>query len=200
MGRPRMFDEKSVLDAAAGEFRVHGFTDTSTEQLCEAAGVRRSTLYNTFTSKDELFVRALQHYLETTSAAQREVLGDESLNGIERLYAYFDLMIGEEVCAAEDGHAAGCMAIGTRMTPDIARRDDRIKRLLDKGLSNQLSALSLAVRQGQADGSISKNVAPENAAQLIASLVAGLRVMAQAGRSPDELRSMTSLGLTALLP
>jgi len=195
-----MFDEKSVLDAAVSEFRVHGFTDTSTEQLCEAAGVRRSTLYNTFTSKDELFVQALQHYLETTSAAQREVLDDESLNGIERLHAYFDLMIGEEVCAAEDGHAAGCMAIGTRMTPDVARRDDRIKRLLDKGLSNQLSALSLAVRQGQADGSISKNVDPENAARLVASLVAGLRVMAQAGRSPEELRSMTSLGLTALLP
>ncbi|MGX1027545.1 alkanesulfonate monooxygenase SsuD/methylene tetrahydromethanopterin reductase-like flavin-dependent oxidoreductase (luciferase family) [Streptomyces ambofaciens] len=31
-----------MLDAAAAEFRLRGFAETSTEQVCEAAGVRRS--------------------------------------------------------------------------------------------------------------------------------------------------------------
>ncbi|RRD07383.1 TetR/AcrR family transcriptional regulator [Arachnia propionica] len=54
-----MFDETAVLDAATHEFRAHGFADTSTEPLFEASGVGRSTLYNTFTSKEEFLVRAL---------------------------------------------------------------------------------------------------------------------------------------------
>ena len=195
-----MFDEAAVLDAAAGEFRVHGFADTSTEQLCEAAGVRRSTLYNTFVSKDELFVRALERYLESTSAAQAEILECESLDGMERLHAFLDLMVEEEANAARHGHAAGCMVVGARMTPDLARRDDRIRRLLDQSLEHQLSALSLTVREGQADGSIAKDVTPRDAAQLVTSLVAGVRVMAQAGTPPEALQAVTSLGLRGLLP
>ncbi|EFG46836.1 transcriptional regulator, TetR family [Brevibacterium mcbrellneri ATCC 49030] len=195
-----MFNEAAVLDAAAGEFRVHGFADTSTEQLCEAAGVRRSTLYNTFISKDELFVRALERYLEATSAAQAEILECESLDGMERLRAFLDLMVEEEANAARHGHAAGCMVVAARMTPDLVRRDDRIGRLLDQGLEHQLSALSLVVRQGQADGSIAQDVTPRDAARLMVSLVWGVRVMAQSGTAAEELQVVTSLGLRALLP
>ncbi|MDO5084551.1 MAG: TetR/AcrR family transcriptional regulator [Arachnia propionica] len=193
-----MFDETAVLDAATHEFRVHGFADTSTGQLCEAAGVGRSTLYNTFTSKEELFVRALEHYLETTSAAHATILEDEALDGMARLRALLDLVLEEEAAAARKGHAAGCMVVGTRMTPDMAGRDERVKQLLDRGLGHQLAALAAVVRQGQVDGSITKKNTPQDAAQLVISLISGIRVMAQAGTTTEDLRTVASLGLTAL--
>jgi len=91
MARPRSFNEDAVLDAAAAQFRVHGFADTSTEQLCEAAGVRRSSLYNTFTSKDSLFVRALERYLTTTGNRQAAILEDAERTGSARLTALLHL-------------------------------------------------------------------------------------------------------------
>ncbi|MFE6977099.1 TetR/AcrR family transcriptional regulator [Streptomyces sp. NPDC057682] len=199
MGRPRMFDETAVLDAAAGEFRVHGFTATSTERLCEAAGVRRSSLYNAFTSKDELFVRALERYVEVIRERQTGVLGDDALSGADRLRALIDIVIGEEESAARNGHAAGCMVVQSFMSPDLRKRDARVADILDRDLRARTALLAGAVRAGRADGSIPDRVTPEEGAALVNTVVSGLRVTAQSGMEPEKLRRIALAGLSALL-
>lgn len=49
-----------AIDAAAAVFRQHGYATTSIEQLVEATGVHRGSLYATFGSKRGLFLRALE--------------------------------------------------------------------------------------------------------------------------------------------
>lgn len=200
MARTRSFDEISVLDAAAGQFRVHGFADTTTEQLCEAAGVRRSSLYNTFISKEELFVRALERYIETTGARQAAVLEDAELDGMSRLRGVLDLILAEEGEATTDGHAAGCMVVGSRMTPDLQDRDDRVRRLLDRSLDRQLFMLAQAVKAGQRDGTVRIGIPHREAALLVMSMISGIRVLAQAGTQVDELRCIAMLSLDGLRP
>lgn len=140
-----------MLDAAAAQFRVRGFADTSTEQLCAAAGVRRSSLYNAFDSKDELFVRALERYVEVTGESQEAVLADAELDGFARVSGVLNLMIAEEHEASTEGHAAGCMVVTTtRMTPDRGSQDPRVARILDRALGRQLAMLEHAVRARQA--------------------------------------------------
>ncbi|WP_371626669.1 TetR/AcrR family transcriptional regulator [Streptomyces sp. NBC_01116] len=199
MARPRTFDESAVLDAAAREFRVHGFAETSTEQLCEAAGVRRSSLYNAFTSKDELFVRALQRYVATTGARQSMILADEELTGAERLRTLVDVVVDEELQAANRGHAAGCMVVQSLMNPDLRERDERVARILDRDLRARLSLLSGAIRAGQADGSIAGGVNPDDGAVLTSTVISGLRVTAQTGVDVGTLRRIALAGLSSLL-
>ncbi|MFF3775367.1 TetR/AcrR family transcriptional regulator [Streptomyces sp. NPDC002232] len=199
MARPRTFDESAVLDAAAGEFRVHGFAETSTEQLCEAAGVRRSSLYNAFTSKDELFVRALQHYVATTGARQSTILTDDELTGAERLRTLVDVVVDEELQAANRGHAAGCMVVQSLMNPDLRERDERVARILDRDLRARLSLLSGAIRAGQIDGSIAAGVDPDDGAVLASTVISGLRVTAQTGVDVETLRRIALAGLSSLL-
>ncbi|MEU0737949.1 TetR/AcrR family transcriptional regulator [Streptomyces sp. NPDC006134] len=198
MGRPRSFRESDVLDAAAGEFRVHGFADTSTEQLCEAAGVRRSSLYNAFSSKEELFVRALEHYANVTGGKQESVLTDERLSGAARLAGLLDLIVDEEREAAARGHAAGCMAVNTRMNPDLGVRDARVERILDRALDRQIALLGQAIRAGRLDGSLKPDLPVREAALSVVTLISGLRVMAQAGTRPEELDRIARLTLGAL--
>ncbi len=199
MARPRTFDESAVLDAAAREFRVHGFAETSTEQLCEAAGVRRSSLYNAFTSKDELFVRALQHYVATTGARQSMILADDELTGAERLHTLVDVVVDEELQAASRGHAAGCMVVQSLMNPDLRERDERVARILDRDLRARLSLLSGAIRAGQVDGSIAEGVDPDDGAVLASTVISGLRVTAQTGVDVETLRRIALAGLSSLL-
>ncbi|MFD9611119.1 TetR/AcrR family transcriptional regulator [Streptomyces sp. NPDC059083] len=199
MARPRTFDESAVLDAAAGEFRVHGFAETSTEQLCEAAGVRRSSLYNAFTSKDELFVRALRHYVATTGARQSTILTDDELTGAERLRTLVDVVVDEELQAANRGHAAGCMVVQSLMNPDLRERDERVARILDRDLRARLSLLSGAIRAGQVDGSIAAGVDPDDGAVLASTVISGLRVTAQTGVDIETLRRIALAGLSCLL-
>ncbi|MER6102248.1 TetR/AcrR family transcriptional regulator [Streptomyces sp. NPDC001832] len=199
MGRPRMFDETAVLDAAAGEFRVHGFADTSTEQLCEAAGVRRSSLYNAFTSKDELFVRALERYVEAIRERQTSILEDDALSGADRLRALVDVAIGEEETSAKHGHAAGCMVVQSFMSPDLRERDDRIASILDRDLRARTALLAGTIRAGRIDGSIADGITPEEGAMLVITIISGLRVTAQSGMEPEKLRRIALAGLNALL-
>ena len=200
MGRPRTFDEATVLDAAAAQFRVRGFADTSTEQLCAAAGVRRSSLYNAFDSKDELFVRALERYVEVTGESQEAVLADAELDGFARVSGVLNLMIAEEYEASTEGHAAGCMVVTTRMTPDRGSQDPRVARILDRALGRQLAMLEHAVRAGRFDGSLRPDLDARDTALLVVTLISGIRVMAQAGSAPEELRRIVALGLSALTP
>ncbi|MFF3393158.1 TetR/AcrR family transcriptional regulator [Streptomyces sp. NPDC002669] len=199
MARPRTFDETAVLDAAAGEFRVHGFAETSTEQLCEAAGVRRSSLYNAFVSKDELFVRALEHYVGTIRERQTAILADDGLLGADRLRAVVDAVIAEEQSAARRGHAAGCMVVQSFMNPDLRERDERVARILDRDLRDRSSLLAEAIRAGRIDGSISPDVDAEDGAMLVNTVVSGLRVTAQTGADAETLRRVALAGLHALL-
>ncbi|MEU6106232.1 TetR/AcrR family transcriptional regulator [Streptomyces flaveolus] len=199
MGRPRMFDEAAVLDAAAAEFRVNGYADTSTEQLCEAAGVRRSSLYNAFVSKDELFVRTLEHYIGAIRERQSALLTDGGLRGADRLRALVDLVIAEEREAARRGRAAGCMVVQSFMTPGLRERDERIARILDRDLRERTSLLAEAIRAGQIDGSIPPDVDPEDGALMVSTVISGIRVTAQAGVEAETLRRIALAGLHALV-
>ncbi len=199
MARPRTFDETAVLDAAAREFRVHGFAETSTEQLCAAAGVRRSSLYNAFASKDELFVRALEHYVAMTGARQAAILTDDALSGAERLRALIDVIVDEELQASSRGHAAGCMVVQSFMNPDLRERDERVVRILDRDLRERLSLLAGAIRAGRIDGSVAAGIEPDDGAVLVSTVISGLRVTAQTGTDVETLRRIALAGLSALL-
>ncbi|MFB8343909.1 TetR/AcrR family transcriptional regulator [Brucella cytisi] len=198
MGRPRGFDEAAVLDASARQFRIHGFADTSTEQLCEAAGVKRSSLYNTFVSKDELFIRALERHISVALEEQKAILTESALSGCDRLVALFDLILEEERAARKNGHAAGCMIAASRMAPDIGAKEPRVQRILDRFMDRQLSLVAGAVASGRLDGSLRDDLSPHDAALMVVSAISGIRVLSQSGTGVASLRKVVNLHLDSL--
>jgi TetR/AcrR family transcriptional regulator, transcriptional repressor for nem operon len=55
MGRPREFDEKSVLSQARALFAAQGYNGTSIDDLVKSTGLLRGSLYKAFGSKRNLF-------------------------------------------------------------------------------------------------------------------------------------------------
>lgn len=199
MGRPRSFNEAAVLDAAAAEFRVHGFAETSTERLCEATDMLRGSLYNAFTSKDELFIQALERYTTRFRDLQAEVLTDTERTGAERLRAVMDVIVQEEYDARTQGHGAGCMVVHSMMTPGLRERDERVARILDKDLRERLSLLEGAIQAGQIDGSIPGDTDPREGALLFVTVTNGVRTMGQAGVPPTALHRVALAGISILI-
>jgi TetR/AcrR family transcriptional repressor of nem operon len=194
-----MFDEAAVLDAAAAEFRVHGYADTSTEKLCAATGVQRGSLYNAFTSKDELFVQALERYATTYRQRQEDLLSREGVTGAMRLRSVMEAITDEEFVARRHGHGAGCMVVQSTMAPDLRERDQRISRILDHDLRERLSSLEGVIQAGRVDGSIPPDVDPADGAVLFTTVVNGVRVMGQAGTAPEVLRRVALAGIASLV-
>lgn len=51
-----------LLDAAMHEIRARGYSDTSVEEICAAAGVTKGSFFHHFKSKEELAVAAAAHF------------------------------------------------------------------------------------------------------------------------------------------
>lgn len=88
-GRPRQFDEETVLDRVTEVFWNQGYTQTSVADLVEATGVHKPSLYRTFGSKDELFALVLRRYVTARMGALAERVKSTApgTNGIQQFLA-----------------------------------------------------------------------------------------------------------------
>ncbi len=59
MARPSTISSQQILDAARTEFLAHGFTKASTVDIARSAGVSEGSIFNRFTTKDNLFRAAM---------------------------------------------------------------------------------------------------------------------------------------------
>src|SRR5260370_23727484 len=73
-GRPREFDVASVSEAAARVFWERGYHSTSLDDLTEATGLLRGSLYGAFGDKRGMLLVALDHYAEGAIAGLSERL------------------------------------------------------------------------------------------------------------------------------
>lgn len=196
MGRPRLFDEEAAVDAACRVFWTKGYDATTTGDLCEATGLGRSSVYNTFESKSSLFYRALRHYTDTTTARQTEVLEEQGADALTRVRRLLGTIIDSELAMRQQGYGSGCFAVNT--ITSLAPKDVRIADILERDLERRLLSLRTVVAEGRRDGSISSRHDPSGSAWYLASTIYGLRVSAQFGASEPILREIAEAGIAAL--
>ncbi|MFC6882711.1 MULTISPECIES: TetR/AcrR family transcriptional regulator [Actinomadura] len=196
MARPRTFDEDRVLDTAMRAFWANGYEATSTRDLCEAVGLDRSSVYNAFTSKRELFLRALARYVDLTSADLTRVLDDPERSPIERISALFDVVVEGEAANRREGYGPGCLTVNT--TVELSGRDPEAARILERDLERRLEALRAVIRAGRAAGEITSPRDDDGLARFVNAVIAGIRVASQGGAGPASLRAIADCALDAL--
>lgn len=121
-GPQKQFDLDAALDKALEVFWRQGFEFTSIQELVNAMGINRASLYDTFGNKTELYKKALQRYIDTTQAQMRERLLSGSEPLAQRLMNFF--MSQNEAHKNGDRHI-GCFLNNTAVElgphyPEIA--------------------------------------------------------------------------------
>lgn len=66
MGRNRTFVEADIVSKCAELFRNTGYEGTSIDDIVQATGLHRGSIYKAFGSKRELFVLALRQGIKST--------------------------------------------------------------------------------------------------------------------------------------
>ena len=94
MGRPREFDEINVLERAMEAFWARGYDGTSLQDLLLVMGLSKSSFYETFGSKHDLFLRALEHYTSTVVRDAALVLKQEE-SGRKAITQVFEYVLIE---------------------------------------------------------------------------------------------------------
>lgn len=79
---------EKVLEAALRLVRAKGFTATSVDDLCDAAGVTKGAFFHHFASKEALGVAAAEHWSAVTGAFFAEAPYHKHTDPLARLLGY----------------------------------------------------------------------------------------------------------------
>jgi TetR/AcrR family transcriptional regulator, cholesterol catabolism regulator len=75
---------REIFRAAEHLFLENGFTETSMRAIAAAAGVGKSTLYDYYTTKDEILLSVIEDALHNLIASAREIAG-RPIGAVERV-------------------------------------------------------------------------------------------------------------------
>jgi TetR/AcrR family transcriptional repressor of nem operon len=188
-GRPREFDEDSVVLGAAHLFWSRGYAGTSVQDIADSLALQRPSLYGSFGGKRGLFLRALEFYVGGVLSALAVL--DEPGPVLPRLRTAL-------LSAAEPspGSAArGCMLGNTAV--ELGGSDEDIRRAVADGFARTEAAFHAAVLRAQDSGEIPPGD-PQGPAALLLIVLEGLHVVARAGGGPERLAHAVDAALDGM--
>lgn len=189
MGRPRQFDEAEVLDAAMVLFWTRGFAACGMQDLQDATGLSRASLYNAFGSKQGLFVAVIAHYDRRVDAGLAPLLHASADLSTARTYLL------EALTTFRRHGSGGCLVVSTALAPVGADPDVRAATMAAGGRVRK--AFASLVRQCQERGTLG-GADPERAADHLYALLHGLAALRATGGSDAALVAALDLSLSAL--
>lgn len=192
MARPKEFDPTEALGQALGLFWRQGYTATSLDDLLQATGLSKSSLYQSFGSKAALFAAALDRYQADQLSKVREALG----GGADARSA-IGLLLRSLVLPASDPSAAwGCLTCNSAI--ELAPGDPAVAASIARHYAALEDLLAKTLERGQAEGSIGSRHSPIDLARFLIMALNGLQVLVRARSDPARLEQAISVVLTAL--
>ncbi|WP_030677137.1 TetR/AcrR family transcriptional regulator [Streptomyces sp. NRRL B-1347] len=179
MGRPRQFDPETAVDQAMEVFWRKGYAGTTPQDLVDALGIGKGSLYNAFGSKHALFERALRRYRDTQASRLIELFESEGPVK-ERLRAALELLVTLDL---EDPDRRGCMAVNA--AAELAGTDRTTTELVREMFARTESTLQALVEEGQRAGEIAPDRDAACVGSLLMNTVVGLRLTARVAEGPD---------------
>ena len=166
MPRPRTYSRDAVIEAATYSFWENGYEGTALSDLERRTGLNRSSLYQAFGNKHDLFVEGLDRYtVDVLDPLLAPLETDPGIAGIQALLFRIRSLLIEEI---EDGRA-GCLMFNT-----IAERPTRNDVVTGRAVSFRdrlAEALTRALEHDLGDRDAAS--VPQRSAMLLAS-VAGI--------------------------
>ena len=195
-GRPRKFDEDITLDRIMLVFWQHGYAATSLDQIAEATGLNRPSLYAAFGSKKDMYLKVISRFADQMQA-HLKAAGQTKTGLKPRLKAIMTAAIDLYCGRSTFGDAAyGCLAISTLTTeaaddPDFRSKLAHVVERMDRGFAGLIYA---EMKDSVPEASV------QFAARHLSLMLHGLSVRARAGESRDILVELAEAAVDRLVP
>jgi len=192
MARTKDFDEAQVLGKAIKLFWQKGYKGTSLQDLVDSLGISRSSLYDTFGDKHQLYLKALQSYKQT-EAAKREMILDGSLPAKTAIRQLMDLTIQEMI---RDKQHKGCFLVNSAV--EAAPQDKDTNAIICQNGQQLENAFYEVIKRGQDNGEISGKQAPRALARFLFNTIVGIRVTGKSSTDKTVFEDIVNLTMSVL--
>jgi AcrR family transcriptional regulator len=189
-GRPREFCVEEALSAALRVFWSKGYEGASLNDLTEAMGITRPSLYAAFGNKEALFRKALDLYEQEKLAYITAALEAPSARGVaERL------LRGALAMQTSGADPKGCLGVISSVACGAEAESIKAEVILRKASSD--AALLRRLERAKIDGDFPEHIEPAGLSSYLAAVCQGLNLQAGAGAAAADLQRIvdTTLGL-----
>jgi len=194
MARPKSFDTDAALVRAMELFWEQGYAATSMEQLVQAMGIKRQSLYDTFGDKHRLFLAAMDAYCTMLDNAMLQPLRSPDA-GLQALHET-GLTIIDFLLRYPKRRA--CLMANT--TLELAPHDAEVAAKVRIHMASMESAFRHTLTNAKARGEIAGTSDVDALAKYLVGMTHGLMVMAKSGADRDTLTGIMATAVAPLQP
>ena len=187
MARPQVFNQQEVMAKAVECFWLKGYSETSLADLLKAMSISRSTFYNSFGDKRQLFQMCLQAYGQQMEQILAMTLLSDKLLGLPAIRQFLQLVL---LSPAEELSSRGCLLVNT--IAETAK--------VDAELNSQAKKLLLSVKLGfiqQLENEFDHEASLRHGEWLFTQLL-GWRLQTQMGIEKSSLEAQINWSLLQL--
>jgi len=194
MARPREFDMQEALNAAMSKFWERGYEATSMEDLLDAMGLTKGSLYKAFGDKHSLFLMSLQDYLDRLFRNMKESV-ESSSDPVESLTAVMGLV--ENLCCRQV-LPKGCFAVNTVV--ELSQRDEKASEILKRHLVRVEKLFTGLISSGQQSGAFRSDISAEHLAEALFVYIFGMLAQSRGVANQARSKRLSSFALSMLQP
>ena len=193
MPRVEVFNKEEVLTNTILTFWKKGFHGTSMQDLVDATRLNRSSIYNSFGNKNELYEIALKKYQKERSALLQNSL-IKAGNPREALQLIFTEIISQ---MHENKYVHGCFEINSKT--EMGHQNEVISQLLLKSEEQQLDFFEHLIKDGQNRGLINERQSASEYAFLIFNAYQGIQLSGIFIKNKESLQTIAHNSLRILM-
>ena len=192
MARTKDFDENEVLVKAMNLFWTKGYNTTSMEDLVAGLGISRSSLYDTYTDKHTLFIKALENYQHISAVKIQEII-DHPGPAKETVRKLID-MVTEGLLSGRQ--RKGCFLVNAGV--EVGPHDKEVNNLVCRNDQQMEEIFYQVIQQGKKKGEIKNPQDARTLAKFIFNTVKGLQVTAKSTADKSLFNDIIQLAVSIL--
>lgn len=191
MARVKEFDPDKALEKALQLFWGRGYEATSMADLVVHLGIGRASLYATFGSKHELYLKALDRYSQTRDPDPVDLLAQPgpALPAVRQVIENYV----DQACR----EPRGCMVVNAAV--ETASSDPAVARLVGRNWQAIEVALISALTRARAQGELGADKDPRALGRFLLVLLQGMKVVNKGDPEPARVRAAADQALALLV-
>lgn len=191
-GRPKIFDEQTVINRAIEVFWIKGYESASAEELLRAMNIGKGSFYLSFKGgKKELYEKSLEQF-SSKAAEKFEADLMDSPDPIKFVKSFFLSMAD----SPKERQAKGCY-LGNAIV-EMSNIDNKTKNKAARLLGRLEERFKRIIHQAQQNNSLKTKEKPEVLAHLLITLWNGVNITRMMYPESKNLKRMIELQLQVL--